>query len=187
MESDDLKSVKHSLPSLVELGWKEMFGATEAERLAAGRLRRSLRAAGATDDPEAYKSAVWKFELPCEADLEKSECGRATLELFTSNPPMAAEVVAKPAGTVTRVEPVPAAQVAIPQQEPTQPAPEATNEYLAKLNWPPLASQPPAKDPVDDKTVSHKWTKAEISKPDKSLRPLAPSDWNSDASKSPIY
>ena len=67
------------------------------------------------------------------------------------------------------VAPVPAAQLAIPQ-----PAPETTNEYMAKLNWPPLPSQPPAKDPLDDKTVPHKWQTAKPTPPDKSQRPLPP-------------
>jgi hypothetical protein len=179
MESDDLKSVRGSIPSLVELGWTEMFGATEEERLAAGRLRKQLRAAGVTDNPEAYNSAVWKFELPSEADLQKSECGRATLELFRSNPPLPREIQAKPEGNVTPVEPVAAAaELAIPPREPP-PGPSddlgvrLEQERAAKAESERLAG------PV------HKWVKAEPTKGTGDRMPV--SDWNSDASNQPLY
>jgi hypothetical protein len=169
MDSDDLNSVKGSIPSLVELGWTEMFDPSEERRLAAGRLRRSLRAAGVTDDPEAYKSAVWKFELPCEADLQKSECGRQTLELL-KNSSLPKEVQVKPAGNV---EPVAAAAPEVPPREPD----DGVNPHLRRLAWPPKP-QPPAKAPtIEDPprdSIRPRYVAGRPSEPDKSLRPLPP-------------
>jgi hypothetical protein len=179
MDSDDLKSVKGSIPSLVELGWKEMFGLTEEERLAAGRLRKQLRAAGVRDDPEAYKSAVWKFELPSEMDLQRSECGRQTLQMLKSNQPVGGEIQAKAEGTVV---PEPAASL-----EPAgEPVPEI-NATLQKLSWPPkgtLLNTPPKMEEEPRDNLWPRYVAVRPSEPDKSQRPISDDDFSSNQ---PLY
>ena len=127
-----------------------------------------LKEAGVKEDPQERRDSIWKIGFPPPEIMALSPAGRRTLELLGNMPkdPKTKSGEPEPAATVA---PVPAAQLAIPQ-----PAPETTNEYMAKLNWPPLPSQPPAKDPLDDKTVPHKWQTAKPTPPDKSQRPLPP-------------
>jgi hypothetical protein len=171
-----LAKFKEAIPSRAKLSMEALFGVTPEIRSAAQHLLDILpREERSQDEQIQWMTDVWQAaKLPCDEDLAKSPIGKATLEMLKNSKPMGGEIQATPEGTVAP-EPVPAI--------PAEPEVDDTNDYLKKLNWPPKPTTKP--DPIDD--TPHKWQAAKPSPPDKSLRPLAPSDWNSDSSNNPIY
>jgi hypothetical protein len=98
--------------------------------------------------------------------------------MLRANAPGGVEKKAGLAATVAPVAPEPAAG-----EPPAPPAIEddGVNDYLKRLVLP---TQRKREEPPEDE-VQHKWVKADPSKPDSGPQPV--SDWNSDASNSPIY
>ena len=179
MDNDDpLAKFRGILPTRAELCQLVLFGVSEKIRKAAQALLDTLPPM-TTKEKENWASDVWAAaKLPSEADLEKSPIGRQTLAMFRANPPMTVAKKAEPAN-VTPVAPVAAPEPTIPKLEP----PPGPSDDLGER----MAQERAAKVERERNAKPWKWTELKPSKPDKSLKPLAPSDWNSDSNNSPIY
>jgi hypothetical protein len=165
------------LPSRAKLAQLSLFGTTEEARSSAQALLDILPEMTVNERAE-YMNETWRLANTLSgADMEKSPAGRATLELIKNSKPMGEEVQAKAEGTIAPEPEPPAGE----QPAPPEPAVESTNEYMAKLNWPPRPT-PKAKDPIDD--TPHKWQAGIPSKPDTSQKPISDDDF---ANNAPLY
>jgi hypothetical protein len=168
MDNDDpLSKFRGVLPSRAELCQLVLFGTSEKIRKAAQALLDTLPPMTAKEK-DNWASAVWaSAKLPSESDLEKSPIGRATLAMLRANAPVAAQK-AEPAGTVA---PEPVAAVAEPEIPPLQPPPCVSDDLGERME-----QERAAKRERERTAKPWKWDMLKPSAPDKSLRPLAPSD-----------
>jgi hypothetical protein len=175
-QSGLIKAYGGILPSRGELRRAALFGVTEEERQTANQLLRLLPKPD-PNKPVEWRDSPWNpVNIPTLEEMKLSPTGRSTLALFADTPKESKTKSAEPQATVA---PEPAAG-----EQPAPPEPEPVNEYMAKLNWPPVQQQP-AKDPVDDKTVPHKWQAAKPSSPSRDQQPLPPDgDYSSNQ---PLY
>jgi hypothetical protein len=181
-----LSKHKELLPNRTKLSMEAMFGVTPELRSAAQSLLNALPKENRTREEEiAWTTEAWLTgRLPSEPDMEKSPIGRATLEMLKNSKPMGGEIPAEAMAALeslrSKLEPTVAAPIPLAPGEPA----ETPNEFASQLaNWPPKGSQPKA---MEQDEQPRKWVAGTPSTPDKSMRPLAPSDWDSD-SNSPIY
>jgi hypothetical protein len=184
MEQRDLKDYKDFLPSRAKLGRLSLWAATEAEREAASRMLDVMRKAGIVDkEPVPWEDSSWNpANMPTLAEMALSPAGRRTLELLGPTPKDSKTKSAEPEVTVAPVVPEPTAPSAEPAIPPLEPPPGPSDDLGVRLE------QERAEKREREKTnPPWKWDMLKPSAPDKSLRPLAPSDWNSDASNAPIY
>jgi len=183
MDNQDLGKYQGMMPSRAVLARLSIFGVDEATRQSANAILKALPAMNEKERRE-YLDETWRLaDLPSEEDLLKSPVGLATLEMFKNSKPMGGEIQAKAESEGDAPYPDPAAP-AEPEAPPKlEPPPGPSDDLGVRMEQERAAKRESEQlaGPV------HKWVAAKPSTPDKTLRPLAPSDCNADANNQPIY
>jgi len=172
-----LSKFAEAIPNRAKLAYESLFAPSEAERRAANELLKLLPKETRTVDAQIqWQTDIW-LKAPSAEELALSPAGRKILEMVADSKPVGDGVtltdsISAPASPATESQVV--ANAAMPAIED-----DGVNDYLRKLDWPPQPQKPTPK--VEEDETPHKWQAAHPSKPDKSLKPLAPSDWDSDS------
>jgi hypothetical protein len=174
-----LEKYQAAIPNRAKLSYETMFAATEAERAAAQVLLDLLPKEPRTADERVQWATDLWLNAPTTEALALSPAGRQILEMVGDSKPLPKyDVVKTDAMAVVGPEPAPTEQP-IPALQP----PQGPSDDLGER----MEQERAAKRERERNAPPWKWTELKPSAPDKSLRPLAPSDWNSDSNNDPIY
>jgi hypothetical protein len=132
-----------------------------------------------------YSDETWLMAGPSEAELELSPIGKITLEMLKNSKPVG-DGVQRMDG-VSSPELVPYdTNAAVPAEQPIPPIPPPpgpSDDLFERME-----QERAAKLEREQTNPPWKWDMLKPSAPDKSLRPLAPSDWDNDLDNNrPIY